>query len=140
MTTVPGIPVVTPIRALFDVAGSLQPAKLERALDNAWSRRLTTSALLRRTLDELGRRGRPGIAVPRELAEARPPDHRAPESNSEARVSDVLRRAGRRPLRRQVDAGNPTNWVGRFDLPDDTLPLVVEVQRELFHGSQLDQA
>lgn len=84
VTTVPGIPVVTPIRALFDVAGSLQPAKLERALDNAWSRRLTTSALLRRTLDELGRRGRPGIAVPRELAEARPPDHRAPESNSEA--------------------------------------------------------
>jgi very-short-patch-repair endonuclease len=125
---------------LFELAGRIHPKKLERSLDNAWSRHLVTFALLRRTLDELAERGRPGIAVLRELADARPADHRPPESNTEARVNDLLVGAGFVPLRRQVDAGSATNWVGRFDLVDEALPLVVEVQSELFHGSHLDRA
>ena len=140
VATVSGIPTVTPVRALFDVAGWIHPKMLERSLDNAWSRHLVTFALLRRTLDELAVRGRPGIAVLRALAEARPADHRPPESNTEGRVNDLLIRAGLSPLRRQVNAGNATNWVGRFDLVDDSLPLIVEVQSELFHGSNLDKA
>jgi very-short-patch-repair endonuclease len=139
VATVASIPTVTPVRALFDVAGSIHPKKLERALDNAWARRLITHALLHRTLDELAERGRPGIAVMRELAETRPPDYRPPESGTEAKLNDILRDAGKATLRRQVNAGDATNWVGRFDLADRQVPLIVEVHSELFHGSNLDR-
>jgi hypothetical protein len=134
-----GIPVTTPIRAIFDIAGSAHPKKVERALDSAWARGLVTYALLHRTLKELGDRGRAGIAVMRELADARPADYRPPGSNTESRVNDILERAGERPLRRQVDRGTQEAWVGRVDLVDDELPLSVEVQSELFHGSVLDR-
>jgi very-short-patch-repair endonuclease len=139
VTTVAGIPSATPIRALFDVAGRVHPKKLERALDNAWARRLVTYALLHRTLDELAERGRPGIAVLRELAEARPADYRPPESTTEGRVNELLDAAGMPTLRRQVNAGDQRNWIGRIDLRDPELPLLVEVQSELFHGSKLDR-
>lgn len=134
-----GVPIVTPIRAIFDIAGRAHPMKVERALDNAWSRRLITYALLQRTLAELADRGRPGIRLMRELAADRPASYRPPGSSTEARVNEILRRAGDRPLRRQIDVGSQTNWVGRIDLVDDDLPLSVEVQSELFHGSKLDR-
>jgi hypothetical protein len=134
-----GIPLTTPIRAIFDIAATAHPKRVERALDNAWARGLVTYALLHRTLRELGDRGRTGITLMRELAAARPVDYRPPGSNTEARLSEILERAGERPLRRQVDRGTATAWVGRVDFVDDELPLSVEVQSELFHGSVLDR-
>jgi very-short-patch-repair endonuclease len=138
ITSLQGVPIVTPIRAIFDVAGIIHPGRVERALDNAWARRLISYALLQRTLEELARRGRPGIAIMRELAEARPADYRPPGSNTERRVNDLLDQASQRRLRRQVNAGNERDWIGRVDLVDDELPLIVEVQTELFHGSKAD--
>jgi very-short-patch-repair endonuclease len=95
--------------------------------------------LLQRTLEELATRGRPGIRLMRELAEARPASYQPAGSNTEARVNEILQRAGERPLRQQVDIGSQTNWVGRIDLVDDQLPLSIEAQSELFHGSKLDR-
>lgn len=139
ITTMQGLPIVTPIRAVFDIAGRDHPGRVERALDNAWARRLATYALLHRTLDELADRGRPGIRLLRELAADRPPDYRPPDSNTENRFREVLERAGERPLRRQIDQGTQTHWVGRIDFVDDELRLSVEIQSELFHGSVLDR-
>lgn len=138
LAVVAGIPTVTPIRALFGVAGAVHP-KLERALDNAWARRLVSYALLHRTLEELATRGRPGIRVLRQLAEARPPEYRPPESNNESRLNDLVEAAGLPRLRRQVNAGDGERWIGRMDMADPSLPVVVEVHSELFHGSLLDQ-
>jgi len=139
LAMVASIPTVTPIRALFEVAGTVHPRKLERALDNAWARRLVSYTLLHRTLDALAARGRNGIRALRELAAERPPEYRPPESNNEAHLNDLLARAGQPRLRRQVNAGDDTRWLGRMDLADPSLPLIVEVQSELFHGSLLDQ-
>jgi very-short-patch-repair endonuclease len=139
LALVAGIPTVTPIRALFEIAGTVHPKKLERALDNAWARRLVSSALLHRSLDALAARGRSGITVLRELAASRPPEYRPPESNNEARLNDLLEAAGLPRLRRQVNAGDGERWLGRMDLADPSLPLIVEVHSELFHGSKLDQ-
>ena len=134
-----GIPASTPIRAIFDIASGAHPMKVERALDTAWARRLVTYPLLQRTLRELADRGRTGITLMRALAAARPASYRPPESNTERRVNELLERTGERPLRRQVNLGTQTNWVGRIDLVDDELPLSVEVQSDLFHGSRLDR-
>jgi very-short-patch-repair endonuclease len=139
ITTIHNLPVVTPIRAIFDLAGRVHPKKVERALDNAWSRRLVNYGVLHRTLAELAKRGRPGTVLMRALADARPRAYRPPESSTEARANELLTEAGHKPLRRQVDAGNEDCWIGRFDLVDDECALVVEVQSDLFHGSQLDQ-
>jgi very-short-patch-repair endonuclease len=136
---VQGVPTVTPIRAIFDVAGNLHPGRVEKALDNAWARRLVNYALLHRTLAELARRGRPGIALLRTLAQGRPPDYRPPDSNTEARFQEILARAGERSLRRQIHLGDQERWVGRIDFVDDELPFSVEVQSELFHGSVSDR-
>lgn len=139
ITEVKCVPAVTPIRAIFDIAGTVHPKRVERALDNAWSRRLVNYGVLHRTLAELAKRGRPGTVLMRELAAARPASYRPPESNTEARTNELLVDAGHRPLRRQVNAGNDDIWLGRFDLVDDELALVVEVHSHLFHGSKLDQ-
>jgi hypothetical protein len=139
ITDTQGLPITTPIRAIFDIAATAHPKKVERALDNAWARGLVTYALLHRTLDELGDRGRTGLTLMRELAEARPADYRPPGSSTESRVNEILERAGERTLRRQVDRGTQSAWVGRVDLVDDELPFSVEVQSELFHGSVLDR-
>lgn len=135
-----GLALTTPIRAIFDIAGSVHPKKVERALDNAWARRLVTYALLHRTLDELAERGRKGIVLMRSLAEARPRSYRPPESNTEARLNDLLEQRGQRRLVPQRDVGSEEAWIGRTDLGDPEIPnFVVEVQSELFHGSKLDR-
>ncbi len=134
-----GVPIVTPIRAIFDIAGRVHPRRLERALDSAWARRLVSYALLHRTLDELATRGRPGIRILRSLAAERPPNYRPPDSNTERRFNEILARAGERQLRRQIHLGDQEHWVGRIDFVDDQLPFSVEIQSELFHGSVLDR-
>jgi very-short-patch-repair endonuclease len=139
ITALDGIPITTPARALFDIAATEHPKRVERAIDNALSRRLVTNALLHRTLRELADRGRDGITLMRELLDARPAGYRAPESNTEARLNELLERAGQRCLSAQHDVGDDEAWIGRVDLRDDLLPLVVEVQSDLFHGSLLDR-
>lgn len=134
-----GVPTVTPIRAIFDVAGTIHPSRLEKAIDNAWARQLINYAVLHRTLGELARRGRPGIAVLRDLAAERPADYRPPDSSTEGRFQEILAKAGERPLRRQVHLGDQANWIGRIDFADEELPFSVEVQSELFHGSVSDR-
>jgi very-short-patch-repair endonuclease len=139
ITELDGSPITTPARALFDIAANLHPKRVERAIDNALARRLVTPALLHRTLDELADRGRNGIVLMRTLLEARPRGYRPPESRTEARLNDLLERAGQRRLSMQHDVGADEAWIGRVDFLDDEVPLVVEVQSELFHGSVLDR-
>lgn len=135
------VPVVTPARALFDIAGlpTVTAARVERALDNAWARRLVSGRALHAMLRELAKRGRPGIRVMREILEERGRGYEPPASGLEGRLVQILRRSGDRPLRRQVDTGDEHEWIGRVDFADDVLPFRLEVQSERFHASVLDR-
>jgi hypothetical protein len=139
--TLDSVPVVVPARALFDIAGQphVHPKRVERAVDNAWARRLVSGAALRAMLDELAQRGRPGIRLMRELLKDRGRDYVPPASGLEGRVDQILRDAGQRPLRRQVDAGDDVGWIGRVDFADDEVPFLLEVQSERFHRSLVDE-
>lgn len=141
MRVLEAVPVVTPVRGLFDVAGQrgISPQRVERAVDNAWSQRLVSGASLQAMLKDLAKRGRPGIRVMREILEPRGPDYVPPASGVEGRVTQLMKDAGLRPLRRQVDCGNDRNWIGRVDFADDEVPFVLEVQSERFHTSLLDR-
>ena len=133
------IPVTSPARTIFDLAGVLHPGRTERALDNALARQLTTLAALRQVTDELARRGRPGSSVMRRLLADRAGAYVPPESNMEARFQAVAKRAGLNTLVRQQDVGGQ-DWIGRVDFLDRDNRLVVEVDSDLYHSSLLDEA
>lgn len=135
-----GIPVVTPSRALFDLAAMprMPPARVERALDNAWSLRLVSGSTLQRMLEDLGSRGRPGIATMRALLADRGDGYVPPASGLEGRVADILKGRWPTSLCRQVDKGDDREWIGRIDFVDPELPFLLEVQSERFHASLLD--
>jgi very-short-patch-repair endonuclease len=135
-----GVPVTTPTRTIFDLAGRLHPGRLARLVDNVWNRRLTSGRLLHRTLDELAGRGRPGIAAMREVLATRGDDYVPPESGLEARFMALAIKAGLPEIRRQVDIGNDERWLGRVDFLEDRAMVVVEIQSHAFHESELDRA
>ncbi|MDW3218184.1 MAG: DUF559 domain-containing protein [Acidimicrobiales bacterium] len=136
-----GLRITTPTRTLFDLAAlpTVWPKRVELLLDSAWSRGLVSHASLTRMLGEIGRRGRAGTVLMRELLAARPPDHRPPESNLESRFDELARRAGFTGFERQVDVGGEDGWIGRVDFLDPRRRIVVEVDSERFHSSLTDR-
>jgi very-short-patch-repair endonuclease len=139
VAVVDGIRVTVPARVLFDLAGDLHPARLERLIDTAWRMGLVTGRLLRVTLDQLAERGRPGIQTMRVLIEARSDDYRPTGSNAEGRFESLMHQVGITTFERQVDVGG-ADWLGRMDFRDRLVPLIVEVDSETFHGSLVDRA
>ena len=85
MTELDGIPVLTPGRLLFQLAGSLSVSRMASLTDKAWARRLVSGRSLHTMCEELSEHGRDGMAVMREVLEARPVGYAPPESNLEAR-------------------------------------------------------
>ena len=142
-----GIDTQVPARALFDIAGTRRRGaempwwveRMERMVDNAWSARLVSGATMHAMLDELAQRGRAGIRVMRRVLTTRGRDYVPPASNLESRVSKLLAEAGLPAMRRQVDTGDEHGWIGRVDLRDEVLPLILEVQSERFHSSLVDK-
>lgn len=137
VTSVDGIPVTTPARTIFDLAGLVHPWRTERALDNAVS---TSPGLLRalhRMLPELAERGRTGITLMRELLANRPMGYIAPASGLESRLVKLLDDAGIK-TKRQVDVGGD-DWIGRTDLLVAGTNIVIEVDSARFHTSLLDR-
>lgn len=67
------IPATSVARTLLELGAVVPEAEVERALDDALRRGLTSLVSLRRRLEELGRKGRGGTAVLRSLIESRVP-------------------------------------------------------------------
>ncbi|HUR22621.1 MAG TPA: type IV toxin-antitoxin system AbiEi family antitoxin domain-containing protein [Acidimicrobiales bacterium] len=132
------IPVTRPARTIFDLAGALHPHRTERALDNALARGLTSIGALHRVTEELAGQGRPGSALMRRLLADRAGAYVPPESNLEARLHAVAKRAGLE-LARQRNVGGD-DWLGRVDFLDPERRLVVEVDSDLYHSALLDKA
>ena len=133
------IPVTSPARTIFDLAGVLHPGRTERALDNSLASGLTSIEALNRVTDELAGQGRPGSALMRRLLAERAGAYVPPESNLESRFQVVAKRAGFHALVRQRDVGGD-DWIGRVDFLDPEKRLVVEVDSDLHHSSLVDEA
>ena len=130
------IPVTTPTRTLIDLAAVVAAETVEEALDDALRRGLTSLPKLRWRLDELGRRGRSGVAVVRALLAARGPGGPVPESVFETRLLRLLRRAGLpAPVVQHVitDGGR---FVARVDLAYPDEKLAIEADGYRHHGGR----
>jgi very-short-patch-repair endonuclease len=112
--------------------------RLERLLDTVITKSPAMLPALHDMLDELGCRGRPGIAAMRRLLAERPRGTRVPASGLERRFERLLADAGEPPLERQVDVGG-ASWLGRVDYADRSLLLLVEIDSVLHHTSVSDQ-
>jgi very-short-patch-repair endonuclease len=132
------IPVTTPARTIFDLASILHPKRVERALETAWTRRLLDGHRMARMLDDLGKRGRTGTTVMREVLAARGPDYVPAESGLEGRFAEILRKDGQRPMERQIEVGGE-RWLGRVDFYDRTTGVIVQIDSEQYHGSLVDK-
>lgn len=132
-----GIPIVSPALLIFLLAGAENPARTERALDNALSMRLVSTRTVHSLLDQLGARGRNGIAVMRRLIAERPVDYVPPQSGLEARVERLARDVGLN-LRRQVNVG-VDEWIGRVDFEIEGCSDLIEVLSERYHSALLDR-
>ena len=138
-TTLHAVPVTTPARTIFDLAAHEHPARVERALDFAVSRRLTNNAELHHMLRLLGRRGRSGITVMRQLLVDRPPSERLPESNLERQFRRLARQAGFPELQVQVDIADESGWIARVDFYYAPLRLVIEIDSVIHHSALTDR-
>lgn len=139
LASVGGVPVTSVARTLFDLAGVAHPARVERALDNALARRLTTTSAVARITAELAEQGRTGSTLMRRLSAERDVSYIAPESGLEARFLSLLRSAGLPAPARQVDVGGD-EWIGRVDFVYRDRKLVIEVDGDLCHTTSLDRA
>lgn len=96
-TVVDAIPVTTVSRTLIDLA-SVEPLEVvEEALDEALRRDLVTIKRIMWRIEQLAKRGRPGIEAMRALVEARDPRTPGPDSRFERRFLRVLTSAGLPP-------------------------------------------
>ena len=133
-----GIPVTSPALTMLHLAASVSEARLERAIDNAWSERILTGYDLFALDAELARSGRNGIVALRSAAEKRGIDWVPPDSNLEARFMELVDPLGNRGFARQVAVSGP-GWNARVDFLHGKSRTVIEVQSERHHASLTDQ-
>ena len=132
VTTRLGIPITSPARTIFDVAGVVHPAMAERTLDAALQRRLCSLIEVRQVFFALARRGRRGTATMRELLEARGAGYVPPASELERLARRVLTDAGIPMPEFEVDLGD-IDWIGRVDCLWRPERVIVELDGRRFH-------
>ena len=137
-TVLDGIPIVRPELCVYQLCGSVNPWRAERALDTAWSKGLLSGKSLRACLDDLAGHGRNGTVVLRMLLKDRPIGYVPPTTGIEARFNEIMSGAGLGTWRRQIDSGGE-QWAGRVDFRHDTLPVITEVQSERHHAALSSQ-
>lgn len=136
VTAVAGIPVTRVERTLFDLASVSTPARLERALEDALRRRLTTHLDLAETLAERARSGRNGTVAFRRLLESRQPIGPAAHSAFERNLEDLLIAGGLpRPVR-QHRVMDGDGLAGQVDLGYPTARLALEADSFRWHGGR----
>ena len=110
-----GIPVTTPVRTIFDLAGRQQPERTKRDLNHLMGRGLIRLQQLDHALTRLSRKGRGGITTMRALI-AEVHEKGAPAgSNLELVVEDILEAVGFQHMERGSTSGSgddesPSRW------------------------------
>lgn len=133
MTGLRGIPVTTPARTFVDMAAHLSLGRAGRLLDDLWGRNLVSFHTIDQVIGDLSRQGRTGLVLARDLLHERGPGYRPPQTGLERRVMRLLEEAGLTGFERQVDTSGEEGWIGRVDFRHRTLPVILEVQSELYH-------
>lgn len=134
-----GIPVTSPVRTVFDLAGRQHPERTKRDLNHLMGRGLVTLPQLDEALVRLGRRGRNGITAMRALIAEVHQKGVPAGSNLELVVEDLLDQAGFREMERQVPIYDEAGFIARVDFGDRRRRIAIEVDSDRFHGGLVDR-
>jgi hypothetical protein len=129
-TAINGIPVTTTARTLIDIATVSPREAVEEALDDALRRRMVSLARLRWRFEEIGRKGRPGVAMMRALLDARM-TAAVPQSVFETRLLRTIERSGlpRPVLQYPVRDGSRLVAVVDFAFPTELIAIEADGYR-----------
>lgn len=139
LTVIEGIVSTRVPRTLVDLAGVIHPGRTERAVDNCLAAGVVTFHTLQEAFTDLAGRGRKGIAVMRDIIEARGPLYVASESELEDRFLQLISGAGLPAPVRQHHVGDGAGWIGRADFAYLDVLGLMEVDGRRYHSSLLDQ-
>jgi hypothetical protein len=119
---VDGLPVTSGTRTVLELVGRVGPRELGNAIDSATRLGLTAPVALHRRLDEMGRRGRAGVAAfDRVMASA------GVQSWLEREFLRLMVAAGVRPPAVQRIYRRHGRHIARVDFDYEPAPLIVEV-------------
>jgi hypothetical protein len=125
-TAVDGVPVTTVARTLLDLGAVCTPSVVEMALERALRRELVTLADVDAVVQALGRRGRNGVGVLRQLVVERDPRSAPAESEMETRLRRVLVRHGFPAPTPQFVIRDGARFVARVDFAYPELRIAIE--------------
>ena len=133
ITIVDAIPVTTVERTLLDLGAVRHPLTVERAVETALRRDLTTLPDLRATVRRLGRKGRNGAGVLRRILDERDPDRRLTESEMEMRMLQVLRANGLPEPVVQHEIRHQGRFIARVDAAYPEFRIALEYESFAWH-------
>jgi|GEM_PF-529852 len=150
-TVVAGFPVTTVARTCFDLCGDPEPGLrrgpegrqahaviMRQVLNDALGRRDLTVTQLAFVLATIGKRGRPGSALMRELLDGLPDDYIPLASDGESLVMELIDAFGIDQPERQVPMSDAEGWIGTVDFFWRVPMLVLEVDGR-WHDGPIDQ-
>ncbi len=137
VTTIEGIPVTTPARTLIDLASVARRDALEEALDDALRRGMVSLPHLRRRMAAVARPGRKGVAVMRQLIDARNPSVAVPDSVFERRLLRLLRRGSWPAPVLQYRIYDERGLVGTVDFAYPDARLAIEADGYRWHSGRV---
>ncbi len=136
VSRVGGLPITTPCRTVLDLASVLSLSQLGRAIDRFATKGLANFEQMSQVLDELGRKGKPGVVRLRHALEPRLSSSGNSESDLESRLLELIRLSS---LPEPQPQHRP-NWLkhvnGRVDLAYPESNLVIEGDSREWHGDE----
>lgn len=130
-----GIPATDPSRTIIDLAAILSVERLAPIADQAVRMKLTSYSKLLARLDQMARRGKPGVTTMRRLLEPRLGRNYASDSALETKLLNLLEKGG---LPRPDTQYRPP-WLrkmnGRVDLAYVQERVIVEGDSRQWHGA-----
>ena len=138
VTTVDGIPVTSVALTLLHLAAIVSLSELERAVEDALRRGLTTLEELDDLLRRYARRGRPGVRNLRMLVRVRIDTKVKPtDSTPEVLMLQVIRRHGLPEPVRQFQVVHDGRDLGRVDLAYPDARITIEYDSDQFHTGRV---
>ena len=133
-TTVGPLRVTNAGRTLVDIAGGTTVEMLERALEDALRRRLTSARHLQWLVESRYGKGAKGIAALRTLIG--PTIGPVTESDFEVRLLQAIRRASLPPPVRQHEIFDGSRFIARVDLAYPWAKIAIEADSYQFHSGR----
>ena len=128
------IPMTTPARTILDLAACVPAWRVERVLDAALRRGLTSVEAVEEIVSDLARQGKRGVKVIRELVKARAAWSETTESELEDAFQRLVLRSGLprpSPQFQVLASGEP---IARADFAYPEQKLVIELDGFAFHS------